>query len=137
MILEAVFRGYLDCREADFDDPAWWLKVKLATEYVKRSIHSQVATLQYRQQLSLTPLLRDEASFGTWWEAVETNRRSLALKLMPWLADYDLKSEMQSMTEQYRQTFGDPKDPAFQAEMQALLDYWHGGGDGDRSTAAR
>lgn len=125
-MIQAHCEGILDLRDSDMRDPKWWHRLQFTLEYLSRRNHIKIH--EYALQFNLAVLsYQDEPEvLKEHWNRAENLRGKLVSELMPWIATDvdDMQDIAKKLRQQYIENLGDPADPAYQAEMQRLMDHW-------------
>ena len=66
------------------------------------------------------------SQFSHHWKEMHRLRDKVSRQILPWLPSLEAVQQTvaQMLASRYRQVFGDPQDPAYQAQMQQLQAYW-------------
>jgi hypothetical protein len=125
-MVQAACEGMIDYSKADLLDPKWWQKFWLVLDYVGRVATSKSLEYKFAFNLAVLDYRTDQTTLDAHWEAAEHLRTKLCRSIMPWIdtGPEDTKEKLEAMRERYIETWGDPQDPAYQAEMQRLIDHW-------------
>jgi hypothetical protein len=128
-LVEAHVKGLIDFREANFEDPTWWRRLRAVLAAVNRGRNKEALTALYRFQCALV------ANSGLTTESFEkVQERALDLRddiisvLEPWTGqdkEERKTKEFKNHRQRYIDAFGvDPADPEFrqwEAETIAKL----------------
>lgn len=102
--------------------------MKLTVDHTARRNRCRLNEYKLQMQMAALDNAAEPQEFAAHWEQLELLRNGLASDIMPWThsGPVNLKQVLEHSREQYVRTFGDPQDPAYQREMQELIDYWEG-----------
>jgi len=123
--------GLLDYREADLRDRRWWTRVRWAVDYLSSQHCIKIYEHKLQQQLALLPTLTDDRAERCWKNA-DRLRHRIINEMAPWVTPggKSLRDVALDMRQQWADIWGDPDDPAVQAEMNRLLAAWEEVRDG-------
>lgn len=122
--MESVAQGKLDCRQADWRDPSWWRHCRLVLQQME--CDDEVLILQAALRLQTSFLGNSQLSEEGWKEVQERCQQilqRLLKRLRPWQKDAlpTRESQREAVIRRYKEVYGDPDDPAFQAKLEASL----------------
>jgi len=125
-MIQAACEGMIDFRQADLRDPWWWRKLRVVIDYVGRQVSAKLAEHKFQFNLAVLSYLTHRDTLEMHWDSAEMLRSRLCRKLAPWLkvGPEDVKETLKEMRDRYIETWGDPNDPTYQAEMQRLIQHW-------------
>jgi hypothetical protein len=107
-------RKLLDFREAQFQDPDWWLLVSWTTDWVEQTLLNELLELSHDLNLAVMDYSLEQKAFDTHWDRANTIREAVQKHKLPWI-ETKIKGvsrgETKSLIAQWKAIFGDPEDP--------------------------
>ena len=127
MLTRAAARKLIDFSKARFDDVGWWRKLNIILRELEREQDKETNELAYQQhQVMLSLILSDTSKFSNLlkdsMEALQASYRNCLTSIRPWINFEQIQERSrEDLAELYKQNLGDPNDPVYKAQIDAML----------------
>lgn len=123
LLRQAHCEGRIDLRDAEPLDSRWWKKVLWTLDWVDRENQNRISDLKHRLHCSLLNYLSGEKAVSLHWDQATEHIRRIIRNLFPYLKGGTRREEIESMANQWKQIWGDPRDPKVAAEIQRTVEH--------------
>jgi len=135
-MVKAAARGAVDFANADMRDRWWWRRTRWILQDLEREAEQQALTAQHIHWITSFANARlDDNSFSVTQENARDALGSLMSAYFPWRREeFESAAKagtMEQALEDYREEFGYPGDPRYEAMLQETLDAFKALEDGD------
>lgn len=115
--------GHLNLEEARPLDRKWWQKAQWILDWTENRLLSQTLDMRLRSRLAAIAVPDiDPALLKSHWEAAVAIQSAAERVWLPWIeTGHNIAAVAVSMTDQWREVFGDERNPAVQEKIAATV----------------
>jgi hypothetical protein len=131
LIVELGLRSGFDFRRHDPTDPHQRLWLRICLEHMRQQRYAQALAAKSESVVAfmlhrIAVVSSEQQITATALEQARELVQSRIRLLLPWTGDENVQADRDKLRQAWVNTFGDPNDPAVQAQIAAVVAYLRG-----------